>query len=95
MILKVIIALQAWISTPDMGYSPAKNRVIYAENWFTMDTVVWHEVKYFFLKSYQLKTQMHLVSIDLPCYDFSFYGHCKRQFTYAIFGTPVSTGRVL
>ena len=54
------------------------------ESCFTMDTVVWREVKK--IISYRnLKTQKHSVSIGFPCSAFSFYEHLNRQFTYTVF----------
>ena len=54
------------------------------ESCFTTDTVTRGEVKK--VISYRhLKTQKHSVRIGLPCSGFSFYEHCNREFTYAVF----------
>ena len=36
---------KAWILVPDIRQIPAKNRVMFDENCFTTDAVVWREVK--------------------------------------------------
>ena len=67
-----------------MRQCPAENRVMYEKSCFTMDTVVWCEVKKIICHS-RLKTQKYLVSIGLSCSGFSFYEHFNRQFPYVVF----------
>ena len=44
------------------------------ESCFTTDTVVQREVR-----------SIRSISIGLSCSGLSFFGHCNRQFTYAVF----------
>ena len=73
----VLLLLQTWILGPDIGKRPAKNWVMSDKSCFTTGTVVRHEVKFFFINCWHLKTQKHLVSIGLSC---SFYEHFNRHF---------------
>ena len=57
-----------------------KNWVMSDESCFTTDIVIRREVNFSFLSYRCLKTQKHLVSIDISCSGFCFYGQYNRQF---------------
>ena len=46
-VIVMIVSQQARILAPDIEQSPAKNRVIFDESYFTTDTAVRHEVEKF------------------------------------------------